>query len=70
MSESNEAHSQEPFSDHAGRVAGDAGIDDVTAIRQLLTILIDVTENCMVTLWDISEALQLRTVAGKPRSDG
>lgn len=57
------------YSDTAQEISEDPAIDDGTAIRRLLSVLIDVAENCMVALWDVSDALKLRTHKGKDRPD-
>lgn len=57
---------EEPiYSVQAQQIADDPALDTDTALRQLLTLQTEVMECCMVALWEISDALQLRTAAPK-----
>ena len=57
------------MSEVAAEIADDPGMDDGTAMRKLLHLFIDLSENMMVTLWNIEESLALRKTEKGQRHD-
>lgn len=49
------------YSDKANEIAEDAGVDTDMALRRLMAIQVDILENIMVGIWEVSDALALRT---------
>ena len=69
MSEQSEQEEGPLMSEVAAEIADDPGMDDGTAMRKLLHLFIDLSENMMVTLWNIEESLALRKTEKGQRHD-
>lgn len=69
MSDDNDDKDIPIASDRANEIADDSSLDDGTAIRKILALLVEVTENAMCTLWDVADALKLRTINGEKKTD-